>query len=56
MKYWCSDGVSRLGLDRLESRPFLQVSVSKVSDLIMVTKAAGLETFNTGKKWFSKIM
>jgi len=41
---------------RDESRdPFLQVSVSKVSGLVSVSKSAGLETLNIAKKWYSKI-
>jgi len=40
----------------MESRdPFMPVSVSKVSGLVSVSKATGLETLNMAKKWFSKI-
>jgi len=35
--------------------PFLRVSISKVSDLISVSKATGLETLNIAKIWYSKI-
>jgi len=35
--------------------PFLRVSVSKVSGLVSVSKAARLETLNVAKKWFSKV-
>jgi len=40
----------------MESRDaFLRISVSKVSDFVSVSKAAGFEILNIAKKWFSKI-
>jgi len=37
------------------SRPILRISVSKVSSLVSISKAAGLETLNISKKCHSKI-
>ena len=40
----------------MESRdPILRASVSKVSGLVSVSKAAGLETLNIAKKWCNKV-
>jgi len=59
-KLFMNDGVILIHFVVMESwdasrDPFLQVSVSKVSGLISVSKTTGLETLNVAKKWYSKI-
>jgi len=49
MQWWSLETWSR------PRDPILRVPVSKVSGLVSVSKAAGLETLNIARKWYSKI-